>query len=199
MGITTKHNSRRKTLTRLISTLICVCLGVTFTFSTQAQGADLTRNFGIGLQGATPAYGLVSEQSEPIIGGISFRYNGLAPVYFQTVGHFILNDQDSDHILGAGVSYAIFEHTSQWNIARLYFELEGGWRYEEKQEFSQEMLKTTTLGVGIAFGGELVFSLGGIPLGLNVKVGQGFGRETVDFESKGRAGVYVGTGIHAYF
>ena len=130
MGITTKHNSRRKTLTRLISTLICVCLGVTFTFSTQARAADLTRNFGIGLQGATPAYGLVSEQSEPIIGGISFRYNGLAPVYFQTVGRFILNDQHSDHILGAGVSYAIFEHTSQWNIARLYFELEGGWRYE---------------------------------------------------------------------
>ncbi len=199
MGITTKHNSRRKTLTRLISTLICIFFGVTFSFSTQVHAADLTRNFGIGLQGATPAYGLVQEQSEPIIGGISFRYNGLAPVYFQTVGHFVLNDQDSDHILGASVSYAIFEHQSQWNISRLYFELEGGGRYQKEQKLSQEMLKTTTLGVGLAFGGELVFSLGGIPLGLNVKVGQGFGRETADSQSKGRAGVYIGTGIHAYF
>ena len=199
MGVTIKHNSRRQRLTRTISTLICIFLGVTFSFSTQAQAADLTRNFGIGLQGATPAYGFVQEQSEPILGGISFRYNGLAPIYFQTVGHFVLNDQDSDHILGAGISYAIFEHQGQWNIARLYFALEGGGRYQKEQERSQEMVKTTTLGVGLAFGGELVFSLGGIPLGLNLKVGQGFGRETVDSQSKGRAGVYVGTGIHAYF
>ena len=199
MRVTIKHNSRRKTLTRTISTLICICLGVTFSFSTQAQAADLTRNFGIGLQGATPAYGFVQEQSVPILGGISFRYNGLAPIYFQTVGHFVLNDQDSDHILGAGVSYAIFEHQSQWNIARLYFALEGGGRYQKEQERSQEMVKTTTLGVGLAFGGELVFSLGGIPLGLNLKIGQGFGREIADSQSKSRAGVYVGTGMHAYF
>ena len=184
---------------RSIFCLMAMVLGITFSFSTQVHAADLTRNFGIGLQGATPAYGLVQEQSEPIIGGISFRYNGLAPVYFQTVGHFVLNDQDNDHILGASVSYAIFEHQSQWNIARLYFELEGGGRYQKKQELNEEILKTTTLGAGLAFGGELVFSLGGIPLGLNVKVGQGFGRETVDSQSKGRAGVYVGTGIHAYF
>ena len=184
---------------RSIFCSIVVLLGIIFSFSTQVQAADLTRNFGIGLQGATPAYGLVQEQSEPILGGLSFRYNGLAPVYFQTVGHFVLNDQDNDHILGASVSYAIFEHQSQWNIARLYFELGGGGRYQKKQELSQEVLKTTTLGVGLAFGGELVFSLGGIPLGLNVKVGQGLGRETVDSQSKGRAGVYVGTGIHAYF
>ena len=187
-------------MTRTISTLMCIFLGVTFSFSTQAQAADLTRNFGIGLQGATPAYGFVQEQSEPILGGISFRYNGLAPIYFQTVGHFVLNDQDSDHILGTGISYAIFEHQGQWNMARLYFPLEGDGRYQKEQERSQEMVKTTTLGVGLAFGGELVFSLGGIPqLGLNLKVGQGFGRETVDSQSKERAGVYVGTGIHAYF
>ena len=184
---------------RLISTLICIFLGEIFSFAAQAQATDLTKNFGIGLQGATPAYGLVQEQSEPIIGGISFRYNGLAPVYLQTVGHFILNDQDSDHILGAGVSYAIFEHQSRWHIARLYFTLEGGWRYQKEQELSQEMLKTTALGVGLAFGGELVFSLGGIPLGLNVKIGQGFGREKASSQSRGLAGVYVGTGIHAYF
>ena len=199
MGVTIKHNSRRQRLTRTISTLICIFLGVTFSFSTQAQAVELTRNFGIGLQGATPAYGFAQEQSVPILGGISFRYNGLAPIYFQTVGHFVLNDQDSDHILGASVSYAIFEHQSQWNIARLYFALEGGGRYQKEQERSQEMVKTITLGVGLAFGGELVFSLGGIPLGLNLKVGQGFGRETADSQSKGRAGVYVGTGIHAYF
>lgn len=184
---------------RSIFCLMVMLLGINFSFSTQARAADLTRNFGIGLQGATPAYSLVHEQSQPIIGGISFRYNGLAPVYLQTVGHFILNDRDSDYILGAGVSYAIFEHQSEWNIARLYFSLESGWRHQEKQKLSQGMRETTTLGVGLAFGGELVFSLGGIPLGLNLKVGQGFGRENADSQSEDRAGVYVGTGIHAYF
>lgn len=199
MAITMKHNSRRKTVTRSISPLICIFLGVTFSFSTQAQTADLTRSFGLGLQGATPAYALLDEQPQTLIGGISFRYNGLAPVYLQTVGHFILNDQDSDHILGAGVSYAIFEHQSKWNIARLYFALEGGGRYKKEQELGQEIAKTTTLGAGLAFGGELVFPIGGIPLGLSVEVGQGFGRESANSQSKGRAGVYVGTGIHAYF
>ena len=199
METTMKHNSRRKTLTRLISILICIFFGVTFSVSTQAQAADLTRNFGIGLQGATPVYGLVQEQSEPIIGGISFRYNGLAPVYLQTVGRFIINDQDSDHILGAGVSYAIFEHQSKWSIARLYFTLEGGWRYQNEQELGREIVKATTLGGGLAFGGELVFPIWGIPLGLSVKIGQGFGREKTSSQSKDRAGVYVGTGIHAYF
>ena len=199
METTMKHNSRRKTLTRLISILICIFFGVTFSVSTQAQAADLTRNFGIGLQGATPVYGLVQEQSEPIIGGISFRYNGLAPVYLQTVGRFIINDQDSDHILGAGVSYAIFEHQSKWSIARLYFTLEGGWRYQNEQELGREIVKATILGGGLAFGGELVFPIWGIPLGLSVKIGQGFGREKTSSQSKDRAGVYVGTGIHAYF
>ena len=75
-------------------------------------------------------------------------------------------------MLGAGVSYAIFEHQSRWNLSRLYFTLEGGWQYKKERE-----LLTTTLGGGLAFGGELVFSLGGIPLGLNVEVGQGFGRK----------------------
>ena len=199
MGITMKHNSRRKSVTRSISPLICIFLGVTFSFSTQAQTTDLTKSFGLGLQGATPAYALLDEQPQTLIGGISFRYNGLAPVYLQTVGHFILNDQDSDHILGAGVSYAIFEHQSKWHIARLYFALEGGGRYKMEQELGQEIVKTTTLGVGLAFGGELVFPIGGIPLGLSVEVGQGFGRESANSQSKGRAGVYVGTGIHAYF
>ena len=189
MGITMKHDSRRKTVTRLISTLTCICLGVTFTLSTQAQATDLTKKFGLGLQGATPAFG-----------GISLRYNGLAPVYLQTVGRFILNEQNSDHMLGAGVSYAIFEHQGRRNLARLYFSLEGGWRYEKDQEDSQEVVKITTLAAGIAFGGELVFSFGGIPLGLNAEVGQGFGREQVSSQSEGlAAGVYVGTGIHAYF
>ena len=184
---------------RSIFCLICVFLGLTLSFSVQAQETNLTKSFGIGLQGATPAYGLFHEQPQSLIGGISFRYNRLAPVYLQTVGHFILDDQDSDHILGTGVSYAIYEHQSRWHIARLYFTLEGGWRYQKEQELSQEIVKTTTLGVGLAFGGELVFSLGGIPLGFNVKVGQGFGRETANSQSKDLAGVYIGTGIHAYF
>ncbi|MDE0683092.1 MAG: hypothetical protein OXI63_09280 [Candidatus Poribacteria bacterium] len=168
---------------RLTFYLTSIFFGITLSFSAQAQGTDLTKSFGIGLQGATPTFG-----------GISFRYTGLAPVYLQTVGRFILSDQDSDHMLGAGISYAIFEHQSRWNISRLYFTLEGAWQYEKRKD-----LLTTRLGGGIAFGGELVFSLGGIPLGLNVEVGQGFGREEVDSGSKGLAGVYVGTGIHAYF
>ena len=168
---------------RLIFCMFCIFFGLTLNFSVQAEGTDLTKNFGIGLQGATSEFG-----------GISFRYNGFAPVYFQTVGRFILNDQNSDHMLGGGVSYAIFEHQGRWHASRLYFTLEGAWRYEKEQE-----LLTTTLGSGLAFGGELVFSLGGIPLGLNVEVGQGFGREKTDSQSKGIAGVYVGMGIHAYF
>lgn len=188
MRITGKHDSNRKSATILIATLTCVCLGLIVSFSKQAHASDLTKNFGIGLQGATPAFG-----------GISFRYNGLAPVYLQTVGRFILNNQDSDHMLGASVSYAIFEHYGRRNLARLYFSLEGGWRYEEEQKHGRSMVETTTLAAGIAFGGELVFSFGGIPLGLNAEVGQGFGREKDTSQSNGIAGVYVGTGIHAYF
>ncbi len=170
-------------MTRTIFCLICIFVGLTLSFSVQAQGTDLTKSFGIGLQGATPTFG-----------GISFRYTGLAPIYLQTVGRFILSDQDSDHMLGAGISYAIFEHQSRWNISRLYFTLEGAWQYQKERD-----LLTTRLGGGLAFGGELVFSLGGIPLGLNVEVGQGFSRENTDFQSKRLAGVYVGSGIHAYF
>ncbi len=174
--------------------LTCIFIGIPLSFATQVQAADFTKSFGIGIQGATPAFG-----------GISFRYTGLAPVYLQTVGRFILKDQNNDHMLGAGISYAIFEHQSKWNIARLYFTLEGAWHYEKRtgdpisQYETHKNSLTTRLGGGIAFGGELVFSLGGIPLGLNVEVGQGFGREKTEFQSKGLAGVYVGSGIHAYF
>ena len=95
---------------RTIFCLTCMLLGITLNFSVQAQGVDPTQNsvkqnkfltddseFGIGLQGATSAFG-----------GLSFRYTGLAPIHLQTVGRFILNDQNSDHMLGGGVSYAIF-------------------------------------------------------------------------------------------
>jgi len=170
-------------MTRTIFCLICIFVGATFSFSVQAQETNLTKDFGIGLQGATPTFG-----------GVSFRYTGFAPVYLQTVGRFILIDENSDHMLGAGISYAIFEHQSRWNLSRLYFSLEGAWQYQKQKDFL-----TTRLGGGLAFGGEIVFSLGGIPLGLNVEVGQGFGTEKDDFQSKGLAGVYVGTGIHAYF
>ena len=163
--------------------LVCISLGIIFSLSVQAQETNLNKNFGIGLQGATPTFG-----------GVSFRYTGLAPVYLQTVGRFILTDENSDHMLGAGISYAIFEHQSRWNISRLYFTLEGAWQYEKQRD-----LLTTRLAGGLAFGGEIVFSLGGIPLGLNMEVGQGFSREKDDFDAKGLAGVYIGTGIHAYF
>ncbi len=164
--------------------MICILLNC----SVQAQSTELTKNFGIGSQGATPAFG-----------GISFKYNGLAPVYLQAVGRFILIDAYSDHMLGAGVSYAIYEHAGKWNQARLYFSLEGGWRYHKRIDDNNDLIETTTLAAGISFGGELVFSLGGIPLGLNLGIGQGFGREYNGSASKGVAGVYVGAGIHAYF
>lgn len=168
--------------------LTCLLVGITLSLSVQAEENNLTKDFGIGLQGATSEFG-----------GISLRYTGLAPVYLQTVGRFILNDQTSNHMLGGGVSYAIFEHESKWHASRLYFTLEGGWLYKKEPDLREELVTSTTLGGGVAFGGELVFSLGGIPLGLNVAVGQGFGREKTDAQSKGLAGVYVGMGIHAYF
>ena len=70
---------------------------------------------------------------------------------------------------------------------------------EKEADFRQETVKTTTLATGIAFGGEIVFSLGGIPLGLNVEIGQGFGKKKTGSQSKGLAGVYAGGGVHAYF
>ena len=171
-----------------IFSIICLFVGITLSLSVQAEENNLTKDFGIGLQGATSEFG-----------GISLRYTGLAPIYLQTVGRFILNDQTSNHMLGGGVSYAIFEHESKWHVSRLYFTLEGGWLYKKEPDLREELVTSTTLGGGVAFGGELVFSLGGIPLGLNVAVGQGFGREKTDAQSKGLAGVYVGMGIHAYF
>ena len=188
MGFTIKRNLTRKIETHAFIYLICLFLSLIFCTSIQAQKSTLTKKFGIGYQGATPAFG-----------GISFRYNGLAPVYLQTVGRFILNDEDGDHMLGAGVSYAIFEHQGKWNQARLYFTLEGGWRYKTEMDIEKKTINTTTLAAGVAFGGELVFSLGGIPLGLNIGIGQGIGRENSGSQSKGIAGVYVGAGIHAYF
>lgn len=170
-------------MTRSIFVLICTFLLTTLSFSVQAQTTNLNKDFGIGLQGATPEFG-----------GVSFRYTGAAPVYLQAVGRIILNDKDSDHMLGMGVSYAIFEHQGKWNLSRLYFTLEGAYQYKKEQDILR-----TTLAAGLAFGGELVFSLGGIPLGLNVEVGQGFGREDSASDTKGLAGVYVGMGIHAYF
>lgn len=181
------YNSKRRKKTFSIPALIFF-VSLLLCYSAQAQESNLTKNFGIGSQGATPAFG-----------GISFKYNGLKPVYLQVVGRFILNDQVGDHMLGAGISYAIYEHQGKWNQARLYFTLEGGWRYQSDVDMHNVTVKTSTLAAGIAFGGELVFSLGGIPLGLNVGIGQGIGRENSQSQSEGLAGVYVSAGIHAYF
>jgi hypothetical protein len=194
MGVTMKEYSVKKIVRYIIPVLIFLLLSLTFCFSIQAQETNLTKNFGIGAHGATPAFG-----------GVSLRYNGLAPIYLQTVGRFILSDEIADHMVGAGVSYAIFEHKGKWSQARLYFTLEGGWRYNKETDIQDEtsetttLEETTTLAAGIAFGGELVFSFGGIPLGLNIGIGQGIGRENANSQSKGLAGVYVAAGIHAYF
>ena len=184
-----KEYSVRKIVRCIIPILIFLLLSLTFCFSIQAQETNLTKNFGIGAHGATPVFG-----------GVSLRYNGLAPVYLQTVGRFILNNEIADHMVGAGVSYAIFEHKGKWSQARLYFTLEGGWQYnKETDDIQNKIVETTTLAAGIAFGGELVFSFGGIPLGLNLGIGQGIGRKNANSQSKNLAGVYVAAGIHAYF
>ena len=41
-------------MTRTMFCLICIFVGATFSFSVQAQESNLTKDFGIGLQGATP-------------------------------------------------------------------------------------------------------------------------------------------------
>ncbi len=173
---------------RSIFCLICLFFATIISFQVQAQEPELNKDFGIGIQGATPEFG-----------GISLRYTGFAPVYLQTVGRFTLGDERSDHVFGAGISYAIFEHDSRWNVSRLYFALQGGWHYEKEPELEPEIFESTMLGGGIAFGGEIIFSLGGIPLGLNAEVGQGLGRKRENSQSKNQAGVYIGAGIHAYF
>ena len=72
---------KEKIMKRLTFYLASIFFGITLSFSAQAQEPNLTKNFGIGLQGTTPSFG-----------GISFRYTGFAPVYLQTVGRFILTD-----------------------------------------------------------------------------------------------------------
>ena len=168
----------------LFYSVICLLISSTI----QAETSDLTRKFGIGAHGATPSFG-----------GISLRYNSLAPVYLQAVGRFYLDDENTDHMLGAGISYAIYEYKGKWNHARLYFSLEGGWRFYRDINYLEEMIEATTLAGGISFGGELVFPLGGIPLGVNMSIGQGVGRENSSSIFKNLAGVYIGAGIHAYF
>lgn len=175
--------------------VICLIMSSTI----QANTADLTRKFGIGAHGATPSFG-----------GISLRYNSLAPIYLQAVGRFYLDDENTDHSLGAGISYAIYEYKGKWNHTRLYLSLEGGWRfyrdnylynYMEMSEATSlvEMSEATTLAGGISFGGELIFPLGGIPLGVNMSIGQGVARENSSSVFKNFAGIYIGAGIHAYF
>lgn len=174
------------------STLFYVVICLIMSSTLQANTTDLTRKFGIGAHGATPSFG-----------GISLRYNSLAPVYLQAVGRFYLDDENADHMLGAGISYAIYEYKGKWNHARLYFSLEGGWRFNRDKYYYDynhvEMSEATTLAGGISFGGELIFPLGGIPLGINMSIGQGIGRENSSSVFKNLAGVYIGAGIHAYF
>ena len=177
------------------STLFYIVICLIMSSTIQAKTADLTRDFGIGAHGATPSFG-----------GISLRYNSLAPVYLQAVGRFYLDDENTDHMLGVGISYAIYEYKGKWNHARLFFTFEGGWRFyrdinyfESDINYFEKTIETTTLAGGISFGGELVFPLGGIPLGINMSIGQGVGRENSSSAFKNLAGVYIGAGIHAYF
>lgn len=172
------------------STLFFVVIYLLICSTVHAKTADLSRTFGIGVNGTTPSFG-----------GISLRYNSLTPVYLQAVGRFYLDDENADHMLGAGISYAIYEYKGEWNHARLYFSLEGGWRFYSDNNYynHREMSETTTLAGGISFGGELIFPVGGIPLGVNMSIGQGVGRENSNSVYKNHAGVYIGAGIHAYF
>lgn len=173
----------------LNSALFCILIYLITSSSVQAKNADLTREFGIGAHGATPSFG-----------GISLRYNSLAPVYLQAVGRFYLDDENTDHMFGGGISYAIYEYKGKWNHARLYFTLEGGWRFfRDNYYYDGDLNEATTLAGGISFGGELIFPLGGIPLGVNMSIGQGFGTEITSSLNKNLAGVYIGAGIHAYF
>lgn len=186
--IDSKQHSLRILKIIFNSTLFYVVTCLIMSSTVHAKTTDLTRDFGIGAHGATPSFG-----------GISLRYNGLAPVYLQAVGRFYLDDENTDHMLGAGISYAIYEYKGKWNHARLYFSLEGGWRFYKDKNYLEEMIEATTLAGGISFGGELVFPLGGIPLGVNMSIGQGVGGENSNSVYKNLAGVYIGAGIHAYF
>ncbi|MCG9126927.1 hypothetical protein JT359_04930 [Candidatus Poribacteria bacterium] len=170
------------------SALFCILISLIMSSSVQAKTADLTREFGIGAHGATPSFG-----------GISLRYNSLSPVYLQAVGRFYLVDENTDHMFGGGISYAIYEYKGKWNHARLYFSFEGGWRFYRDTDYLEQRIEATTFAGGISFGGELIFPLGGIPLGINMSIGQGFGTEIFNSVNKNLAGVYIGAGIHAYF
>lgn len=181
----------RKFMVLLVAVLACLM----FSFSSSAQKIDTSKHLGIGLQA-----------NYPLLGGISVRYYGLSPVYLQVVGRFIMNGDERDNMLGAGVSYAVFEHVSS-AITRLYFSLEGGGRYERTEsyywDFEESVTSFTTkktYGLGVVFGVEFVTPFAGTQLGCNAEIGQGFGR--IDEEGsklKDTASFILGFGFHVYF
>ena len=182
----------------MILCLVFILASLSFCLSSYASGVDINKNWGIGLQG-----------NYPLLGGISVRYYGLSPVYFQAVGRFISNGEEKDNMLGAGVSYAILEHVKSV-ITRLYFSLEAGGRYkksldwsnwipaENRNEYILNIKKT--YGAGVAFGIEIVVPFFGTQLGFNVEIGQGFGRVISEHNKDKNIGSFIlGSGIHIYF
>ncbi len=162
-----------------------------------AAGVDTSKHIGIGFQA-----------NYPLIGGISIRYYGLSPVYLQLAGYFHADDYNRDNMLGAGISYAVFEHVGT-AITRLYLTLEGGQRYE-KDAWKRTAYSNTgptrwdvsmkkTYGIGIAFGGEFVLPVFGTQIGWNAEIGQGLGRVEEPAKTKDASSIILSTGMHVYF
>jgi len=181
----------------IIICFIAVFLSTISNLPARAEESSIDiKNWGIGLQG-----------NYPLLGGISVRYYGLSPVYFQAVGRFIMNGDDRDNMLGGGISYAVFEY-ADYGMTRLYFTLEGGERYEkDRRYFWNEKTQRDewrpytkkTYGFGIVFGTEFAFPFLGTQIGFNAEIGQGYGGIDEDSKTKDTASFIVGSGIHIYF
>jgi hypothetical protein len=176
--------------------LITVIMSIVIVFPSLADEANKERNWGIGLQA-----------NYPLWGGISVRYYGLSPIYFQAVGRSIWNGNDKDNMIGSGISYAVFEHKGR-AITRLYISLEGGLRYEkfpnwiwlpEEQISHETITKKTTYGSGLTFGIEIAFNVFGTQIGFNTEFGQGFGKIEENQNSRTTASFLFGAGGHIYF
>lgn len=181
--------------TAICMTLALCAIGI---FShANAAGVDVNKRIGIGFQG-----------NYPLIGGISIRYYGLSPIYLQLAGYFHADGHNRDNMLGAGISYAVFEHVGGV-ITRLYFTLEGGQRYE-KDTWKYTAYSATgptrwdigikkTYGIGTAFGAEFTFPFLGTQIGWNAEIGQGSG--SIEEQSRVRSviSIILSTGMHVYF
>ena len=180
--------------------VVCVTFGLCtigiFSYA-DAAGVDINKHIGVGFQA-----------NYPLIGGISIRYYGLSPIYLQLAGYFHIDDYDRDNMVGAGISYAVFEHVGGV-ITRLYFTLEGGQRYERDTWKYTAYMPTgptrwdisvkKTYGIGAAFGAEFTFPFFGAQIGWNAEVGQGLGRVEDPAKTRDASSIILSTGMHVYF